>query len=269
MTTIRTSLLGRSLAAGLLLLLVLFGIFPLTTTLTGGYPNVGQLSESITSNFVVFWHSSDASLNAGLSAAVDYWARFHLIKAALALVLLVILIPLGGRLWSAYANADRLTRRLATGAAGLVHAAITLLTVLILVANIQGAIAPLSSALGLMPLGGGDRALGRVSQQVQADLAAGATSPALETLQADFVRYHAVMAGLSALVTVLLIGWGVHLLRQRARLARVERRPRRLLLAGAGCAVLLVGFFGLVTLANVSTAANPGPALAGFFAGGL
>ena len=57
MTTIRTSLLGRSLAAGLLLLLVLFGIFPLTTTLTGGYPNVGQLSESITSNFVVFWHS--------------------------------------------------------------------------------------------------------------------------------------------------------------------------------------------------------------------
>lgn len=77
------------------------------------------------------------------------------------------------------------------------------------------------------------------------------------------------MAGLSALVTVLLIGWGVQLLRQRARLARAERRPRRVLLAGAGCALLLVGFFGLVTLANVSTAANPGPALAGFFAGGL
>lgn len=269
MTTIRSSLLGRSLAAFLLLLLVLFGVFPLTTALTGGYQDVTLLSESVTSNFVRFWHSSDASLNAGLAEAVGYWARFHLIKAVLALVLLVLLVPLGNRLWSVYASAGRLTHRLAAGAAGVVHAACTLLVLLILAANIQGALAPLSSALGLMPLGGGDRALTKVAGQVQADLAAGVDSPALATLQADFVRYHAVMAGLSALVTVLLIGWAVHLLRKRSRLARTERRPRRVLLGGAAGALLLVGFFGLVTLANGSTAANPGPALAGFFAGGL
>lgn len=261
--------LRRSAVSAALLLVVLFGVFPLTRALGGGYADVTMLRDAVSSSFVDFWRAGDDTLNVGLAGAVDYWARFHVVKAGLALVLLVLLFPLGGQIWRAYSTAAAFGRALLLGIAGLAHAACSALALIVLVANIQGAIAPLSSALGLMPLGAGDRSLDRVATQIQSDLANGSHSPALETLQSDFARYHFVMAALSVLVVLAVTAWAVSLLRRRSRVPREARRQRRVLLLGAGGALILGGFFGLVAAANASTAIDPGPALAGFFAGGL
>jgi len=259
-----------SLWAGLLVLAIMVAPFSLASLGPGGgYPGVAALGEAMNSGFVAYWRAGTGSLGAGLDNAVEFWSRFHIIKALLAGILLVVLLPLGSQIWSAYAAARQRARRLALGVAGALHGALTLLALLVVVANIQGAIAPLSSALGLMSLGNPDPALAAASGQVRRGLAAGEQSPVLDALVRDFTVYHAAMAGIGAVVTVGLLAGTVLLFRRRARVPRSERRLRRVHLVGVGSLMVLAALFALVTAANVSTLAHPVPALLGFFAGGL
>jgi uncharacterized iron-regulated membrane protein len=134
----------------------------------------------------------------------------------------------------------------------------------VLIANVQGAWAPLSSAVSLLPTDGPDTDLASAAAGLHQQLLAGTRTPPLTTLVEDFRRYHLVLAICSALSTVLLFGGLVSWWRRRARVPRAQRRPRRVL---AAVAVLLAGlmlFLALITLANMSTAADPAPALAGF-----
>jgi len=264
----RTALLGA--AAGLLILAVMLVPFPLASALPGGgYPDVSALGDAMDSGFVAYWRAGTGSLGSGLQTAVDFWARFHIIKAVLAAVLLAVLVPLGSRIWGAYATAPRRGRRLLLAVTGVFHAGIALLALLVLVANIQGAIAPLSSALGLMSVGDPGPALADVTGQVRDGLDAGQQSAALDLLVRDFTVYHAAMAGVGTMVTVGLLVAAVILVRRRARMPRTERRLRRVHLLGVVSLICLAALFGLVTVANVSTVAHPAAALLGFFDGGL
>lgn len=85
----------------------------------------------------------------------------------------------------------------------------------------------------------------------------------------DFARYHLVLAVTGAVVAAAFAGAGV-LLRRRARQTGPgERRAGRALRAGAlgSAALSLVAL--VIVVANVTTAADPAPALLAFFEGGL
>ena len=72
---------------------------------------------------------------------------------------------------------------------------------LILMANIQGAISPLSSVMGLLPMDGSVPEVAEVQEQ----FAAGTTTPVLDALISDFRAYHAVVVVGSVIMAVVVV----------------------------------------------------------------
>ena len=118
----------------------------------GDYGNVNELRDAVRSGFVDFWSAGQSAIGPAMSGPVDFWAKFHIVKAVLAAALLVSTLLLGSRIGRAYLRAASLPRRLLLGVVGMADAAVAALALVILVANVQGAVAPLSSLLGLMPI---------------------------------------------------------------------------------------------------------------------
>lgn len=242
--------------------------FPLAAALSGGgYRGPEALREAVTTGFVRFWSTGSGALGPDLAAAADFWARFHVVKAVLAGALLGVLLVLVPRLWRAGTDTGR-PRRWALRAAATGTASLLVLSLLVLVANVQGALAPLSSVLGVMPLGAPTGDLAATVDRARDTVATASPSPVAATLIDDFTRYHAVMAVLGAVVTVALLAGAVVLLRRRSSTAPADR-PQRRALAGAGVGMLLLAaFFAVTTAANLGTARHPAAALVGFLGGG-
>lgn len=254
-------------------LILLFAVFLAPFRLAsiwpnGGYRDVGQLRESVGDGFVAYWSTGSAALNPELASAVDFWARFHVVKALFAAALLVVLVPMGIAIWQRYIRTPSLGRRLALGMLGLANAALAFLALLILTANIQGAIAPWTSIMGMLPSAASDPAVAAAQREVSASLANGAQSPAVDALINDFVIYHAVMVGVGLVTCAGLVVAMVLVWRARRRTPRVQRRQRRVLGVGLFGLLTVLGFFALVTAANLSTVLKPVPALIGAFNGG-
>jgi hypothetical protein len=257
------------IASAALILAVFFAPFRLAAWPSGGYPDVSVLSESMSSGFVQFWASGSGVLNPQLADAIDFWARFHIVKALLAAALLAVLVPLGSATWRRYVRSDSLGRRLLLGVAGLTQAAFAFLALLILTANIQGAIAPWTSAMGLLPKASSDPALAVAIEGVSGDLAGGVSSPAADALLHDFVVYHAAMSVVGAATVIGLLAATFVVWRKRRATARADRRKRRVLASASFAFVSTAALFALVTAANISTVVHPVPALLGFYGGGL
>jgi hypothetical protein len=157
------------------------------------------------------------------------------------------------------------------------EAPLLVLAVLLVAANAQGALAPLSSALGLLPAGSvGGRAsaeggLAATVREIRLALQSpdATLPPALTRLVGDFAAYHAVMVGIGAAVTLVLAVAAVRVRRRRGHPAPAEpwrlRGPR---LAAATACLGFAAAFAVVTAANLSTYLHPAPALLGFFEGG-
>ncbi|MDN5779852.1 MAG: hypothetical protein L0H96_23495 [Humibacillus sp.] len=255
-------------AATLLVALVTVVPFPLASALSGGrYGDLGALRAGVTNGFVQLWTTGDGQLGE-LSATADFWARFHIVKAALSTVLLVVLWILLARAWRASTYAGSHGRRWGLSALGLSASALAGVSLLVVVANLQGAVAPLSSVLGVLSFTEPGGPLEPVLEQARQVLRSGASTPAAEVLRADFVRYHTVMAVLGTAVTLALIGGAVALWRRRSHTTRTQQSWRRLLSGGSTGMLLIAGAFALVTAANISTALHPSSALLGFLAGG-
>lgn len=234
----------------------------------GGHRTRAALVHSLSTEFVDFWAAGQSGVRAELASSVDFWWRFHVVKAVLAAVLVVALVRLGSHAWNAYTSAATAAHRTVAGLLAAVTGLVAVVAIVILVANIQGVIAPLSSVLGLLPLGAPDPALARTLAEVRHDLAAGPGSPALEVLVHDFAAYHVAMAALGAVTTAVLVVTAVFFWQRRRRMTSRSQRGRRLLAAAAIVAVVVSGFFVVITAANLSTSARPAPALLGFFEGG-
>ncbi len=234
-----------------------------------GYSDLTVLVDSLSTAFVHHWKADSGAIGADLAVPVDFWARFHIVKAALAAALLVVMAPLGSRTWALYLRAGTTANRILAGALLALEALIAVIALLVVVANTQGAIAPLSSALGLLPVGTREPVLAQAVTQIREGLAAGAQNPALTLLVDDFTAYHLAMAGLGVVVTVALLIGAVTLWRRRSRLTAGSQRGRHLLAVGVAATVTLSLFFAVVTAGNVSTVVHPAPALLGFFEGGV
>ncbi len=220
-------LLWPALAAGALTVAVVIAPFRLASAWRdGGYPARAALVDSLSAAVVRFWSADATAAGPDLALRVSFWWRFHLIKAVLAAVLLGVLVLLGARTWGSYTGATTAGRRVALGVVAGTEGLVALLALLVTVANLQGAVAPLSSALGLLPLDTSDPAMAGTIDEIRESLAAGTRGPALQALLADLTRYHVAMAVL-----------------------------------------LTAAFFAVVTAGNVSTVANPAPALLAFVGG--
>jgi hypothetical protein len=245
----------------------------------GGYASQGAIITALRTAFVEYWGSGNRNYPPGLERLVDYWIRYHVAKAVIAALLLTVLVVLGARLWRALPGAGRLAawRGAALASSGALVTVLAVFSVVLVAVNIQGAVAPFTSLISMLPLGAPGTQLARAVGQVKQGLAGypgtgGQAPPALEAMISDFALYHAALAVLAAIVAVILIGMSVVSWKRRARTGSSERRTRHALgLAGVFSALLALAVI-VVIVANLGTAMNPAPALLAFFnsgAGGL
>ncbi|MEV5764027.1 hypothetical protein AB0L34_05550 [Micromonospora sp. NPDC052213] len=241
----------------------------------GGFVGRRDLVEALGEEFVKYWQSGDRAFSPGMQRVVDYWFRYHLAKAVIAAILLIVLVALGLLLWKAFLRAGGIGagRRAALTSGGVLVTMLALFSLAMVMANVQGAVAPYASLLPMLTAGETDGELAdtldQVRQRLADSLSAGdQTPPALEVMISDFSRYHVAMAVVAAIVAVVLVGTSVGLWKRVARTAPSDRRTRRVLGSFGALSALLSLVVIVVVVANTTTAADPAPALLAFFDGG-
>ncbi|GIF17002.1 hypothetical protein [Actinoplanes teichomyceticus] len=277
----------RSLSTGTRsrLLTVLAGLLAVAFVLAPGPLAAGRqtgdlrferrLADAVHGSVAEYWRAGGPDLSPGLHRVTDYWFRYHVAKAVIAALLLTALVALGVLVWRAVlrAGGTGAARRGALALGGAAVAVLALFSGALVMANVQGAVAPLSSLMPILvdgPTGARSAALReQIAQRLAgAPDAGGWTPPALQVLVDDFARYHVALAVLAALAAAGLAVLGVRFGRRFARTDRSDRRARHVW-ASLGAAAALSSLAAVVlVVANTGTAADPAPALAAFLAGG-
>lgn len=241
----------------------------------GGYADEEALVRGMRTAFVAYWSSGDRAYPAVLERLVDYWIDYHIVKAVTAALLLAVLMLLTSRLLRPLVTPGTLGRgRVAMLASSTALAATAAFAAAMLVtANIQGAVAPFSSLISLLPVGTSGGRLANTVGQVRQGLAAygqpGArTSPVLQAMVSDDVLYHAVTVTLLPIPAACLIAISITSWRRRARTAPSERRVRRTLALACVLSAFVSLLVLVVALANLSTVLHPAPALLALFTSG-
>ncbi|MFF1561021.1 hypothetical protein [Streptomyces sp. NPDC058279] len=241
----------------------------------GNGVNQRNLTEALRQAFVAYWSSGDRDFPPGLDRVVDYWFRYHVAKAVIAALLLIVLVALGVLLWQAFLRAGslRAQRRAALASACVLVTLLALFSSAAVMANVQGAVAPFSSLLPMLGGGATDAGLADTLDQVREQLAASRsagdrTPPALGVMIDDFARYHVAMAVIAAIVVTVLVGMSVASWKRRARTEPSDRRTRRVWGSFGVLSALLSLVLAVVAVANTTTATDPAPALLAFFEGG-
>lgn len=241
----------------------------------GGFADQRSLVEALGKAFVEYWRSDDRDLSPSLESVVDYWFRYHVAKAVIAAILLIVLVALGVLLWRAFLRAGALGagRRAALASAGVLVTVAALFSLVVVIANVQGAVAPFASLLSLLPVGASDGALADTFNHVRQRLAesAGAghrTPPALEVMISDYALYHVTLVVIGSIVAVVLIGMSIVLWRRYARTGSSDRRTRRVLGSFGVLSTMLSLIMIVVVVANMTNVADPAPALLALFVGG-
>ena len=241
---------------------------PLAASRPGGGPSdARQLAGTFRESFVAYWGSGAGDLSPGLRGVVDYWFRYHVAKALIAAILLVVLGALGVLTWRAVLRPGARSAwwRAGLASAGALVTGLGLLSLVTVMANIQGAVAPFASLLPMLTDGPADPRLAATLAQVRQQLAGSHGAPAVDVMVGDVAHYHVAMAVIAGIVAAVLAVAGVASWRRFARTARAERR----LGASAGLlAVLLSLVMTVVAVANATTAAHSAPALLALFEGG-
>ncbi|MEE1738665.1 hypothetical protein PUR49_19420 [Streptomyces sp. BE147] len=244
-----------------------------------GFDDEQDLAGSFRRAFAGYWSSGDREFSPGLERVVDHWFHYHVAKGVIATILLVVLVALGILLWKAFlgATGDETNGRAVLASAGVLVTVLALLSLAAVMANIQGATAPFASLLPMLGTGTGAGAGGQsptdtfdqVRQRLADSLSTdGPSSPVLDVMISDFARYHVVMAVLSGIVAVLLIGLSVMSLRKAAGTRLSDRRTRRVLGSYGVLSAALALVVAVVAVANTTTAADPAPPLLALLEGG-
>jgi hypothetical protein len=270
---------GRALATLTVLAVALSAAFvlaPITlaaSTSSVGFANQRALMDNVSDAFVRYWSAGHREFQPSLARIVEYWTHYHMAKAAIAGFLLIVFAALGVLLWRAFLRSGGLgvRRRIALTSSGALAVVLAVISLVIVVANIQGAAAPFSSLLSMVPVNAPDAQLADTLDHVRqrlADHPSGQTSPAIAAMISDFARYHAAIVVATAIVTVFLVGMSVAAWRWYAATDSSDRRTRRVSGSlGVLSAVLSLAVI-VVAVANLTTATNPAPALLAFFNGG-
>ncbi|MFN8155949.1 MAG: hypothetical protein U0R68_00915 [Candidatus Nanopelagicales bacterium] len=214
-----------------------------------------DLAGSVGHAFAADWASAVPApgdmASSALTDATRFWRWFHIAKALLALAALVPAVVLVARARRARRAASTTARRSAWAAVTVLGSLVAALSVVLVVANVQGAFAPLSSVLSFLPSSARSPALVDAVTALDASIRSGHPTSTAAAIVRDFAAYHAVVAVLLALLTVVAAVAAVRVVRARRW----------------GSAVVLVATVGVVavlTAANTGTALAPAPALQSF-----
>ncbi|MEU1208651.1 hypothetical protein [Nocardia sp. NPDC005825] len=233
-----------------------------------GFADQDQLRQALRDGFVAYWNSGGSTRPPALTSVIDYWFRFHVVKGMIAALLLVTLIALAVLLWKAYLRAGGLGagRQSALATAGASVSLFAFAALLVVIANIQGAVAPFSSLLPMLPSGANDPELASAFDQIRRQLnESTSATPPVDDMVGDFARYHVTVAVIAAVLAITAVGLTIVSWRRFVRSANT--RSRRLLCA-SGIVTALLSAASLVLLAaNTSAAMNSTTALAAFFDG--
>lgn len=263
---------GRALAALIALAAALVAAFiaaPSALAASGFDGSLGdeqQLTHAFRSAFIDYWRSGGPGLTPDLEQIVEYWQRYHATKVVTAAIVLVVLLMLGGLLWQAFLRAGEVPRRIGLAVAGAVASMLALVSLLAVMANMQGVMAPYASLMPMLIDGApADAELAGVLEQARQQLTDAQTSrartyPALAVMVSENGWYHVVMAVLAPIVAVALIGLSALAWKRFAR-TRTDCRTRRLLGVSGTVAALLALPFLVLMAANAGVAADPAPSL--------
>lgn len=269
---------GRALALLLALAGALGVAFVVAPRMLAANESSGDLADrrnlvtAAHNSFDGYWRTGDPEFSADLKEVVGYWFRYHLAKATIAALLLVVFIVLAVLVFGALLRASGTSARYRAvlASAGGTVTMLALACLLTVMANVQGAVAPFASLLPLVTEGAADPRLAETLDQVRqalGDSSGGHRNPAvLQVMVKDFSRYHVALAVVAALAALSFTGLSVMFWRRFARAAS-DRRRRRAFGSFGAFAALLVLVFIIVAVANTTTAAQPEPALLAFFNG--
>jgi heme/copper-type cytochrome/quinol oxidase subunit 2 len=237
----------------------------------GDLADPDHLGAAFRTSLVEYWRSGDRTSPPALQHVVDYWFRFHLFKGGIAALLLVVFVALAIVLWRARLRNEGLGTgtRAALLSAGTAVPLLALFALAVVMANIQGAMAPFGSLFPLLMDGSPDDGVASTLAQARHQLAgshrtSGYTPPALDAMVSEFAWYHVAIAIVAVVVLVALLSLTVVFWRGFAKTRSAARRP--LAWFGACSALLSLIVLGLIVI-NVSTAMDPAPALLGLFNG--
>ena len=226
------------------------------TGLTWGGPH--ELADSVGRALVADWASAvPVPGSEGSSALTDptrFWRWFHVVKAILACGALLVSIVVVTRGYRARRAAPTSAGRVGWAAVVIGGGLVAALAVILVVANVQGAVAPLSSVLSFLPLSDGGPPLTEAVNALNANIGSGQPTPTATAIVRDFATYHAVVAVLLALTTVL------------AGITTVRVIGARRWGSTAALAATMT-ILAVLTIANTGTAFAPAPALQSFLSG--
>jgi len=228
------------------------------STITGAsWTGPVQLADSVRHGLLSDWSRGIAVPGEGASALADaaqFWRWFHIVKAVLATGVLVASAGFVALAWRARRSSSQRWHRfgllLASGAGGL----LVMLSLVVVIANVQGAVAPLSSVLSFLPTNESDVGFASSISSLRDNLAGSQPSAAAIAIIRDFSMYHVVVAVLLGATALVATGLAFRLLRTREWLA-------------SGALVFVALAFALLTVANVGTALHPVPAFDSFLSG--
>lgn len=265
---------GRTLAALVVLAVALcfaFVLGPLTlaaATSADHFADQRDIATHLRDAFVGYWQSGRGDFPPDLAGIVQYWSHYHVAKAAIAALLVVVFVVLAVVLWRAFLA--RAGRTGALAVSGVLAMLLALASSVIVLANFQGATAPFASLLSMLPTAPPDARLTDTVQQISsrlADYPGAGDPPALAVMVSDYARYHAVLAVTATIMTVVLVGLCVASWRWFATTGSATRARRVAALFGVLSVVTSLAMI-VVAVANMTTVAAPVPGLLAFFAGG-
>ncbi|WP_018567790.1 hypothetical protein [Streptomyces sp. PsTaAH-124] len=230
--------------------------------------NTENVARVFRGGFVTYWRSGDSRFTGDLDGAVTYWFHYHLVKAAVSVLLLLSLGLLSAVLWNAFRRSGGRVRAASATGTGL----LALVALVAAMANVQGAAAPFASLLPMLTSGSPRGELAATLAQVQQRLhddpgAYGRTSQPLDAMVSQFAVYHAVLAALAAAVALAFLAASVPAWRTLRRSAPADRRVRRMAAWLGGSSVVLAFTFAVLVFANAKNALDSTGALTAFFGG--
>ena len=192
--------------------------------------------------------------NSYLTNETQFWFWFHLSKAFISLILFILIFLYTRELDKNYHfSGSRLL--------GIIHLTkkialhtLCFFSFLILAANIQGSIAPLSSIISFLPASKHDYLLSESVQKLRFDLLSSDSNSFASSVLRDFSIYH--------LTTAVIFGIAALYLFKNLYLSVKNRNFSAMFVAG----ILGIGFL-LLGIANLGTTFHPIPAFDGFLSG--
>lgn len=216
----------------------------------GNWANPDQFAAAIQSGFLTDLDNNVSTPGYGgssLTTETRFWFWFHLSKAFFALLLLALILLYKKEIKNDEVKLEFKLNGIFKGFLRFTSTLIALFVFLILSANIQGSISPLSSLISFLPANVRDSSFNQSVDNLRASLQNSESSSFTSSVLRDFSIYHLSIALIFGVATI-------YLFKNVYSFTRAKRYSSAFGIAALGIGFLLLG------IANAGTGLNPVPA---------